>query len=218
LEHVAPFDKCPSAAPPLALYRRGDTWPVDTRGAVSIVGSRAATPYGVRIAGEMAAAAAACGTVVVSGAAFGIDVAAHRGALAAQDLAGSTSGTTVAILACGIDRSYPSAHRAVLDAAAAAGAVVSEYPPGSVPARHRFLVRNRLIAAMSGVTVVVEAGRRSGSLNTATTAANLGRTVTAVPGPVTSAMSVGCHDLIRDHRAEIVTDFDDVAGLLGPMT
>src|SRR5690606_9795532 len=98
------------------------------------------------------------------------------------------------------------------------GAVVTEYPPGSVPARHRFLVRNRLIAALAEVTVVVEAGRRSGSLNTATTAANLGRGVAAVPGPITSAMSSGCHDLIRDGKAVLVTSWPDVRGLMGPLT
>jgi len=124
---------------------------------------------------------------------------------------------TVAVLACGIDRAYPVAHRLLLDAATACGSVVSEYPPGAVPARHRFLVRNRLIAAFGEATVVVEAGRRSGSLNTATTAGGLSRQVLAVPGPVSSAMSVGCHDLIRDQKASLVTDAGDVVGLLGPL-
>ncbi len=220
LGQVCPFDSCPTAAPPLALYRRGDRWPSSTAGAVAIVGSRAATPYGVRVATELAAAAAADGCTVISGAAFGVDAAAHRGALYAGD--GSSApfcpgGATVAVLACGIDRSYPVAHRSLLDAAAAAGAVVSEYPPGAVPARHRFLVRNRLIAAFAEATVVVEAGRRSGSLNTATTAERLGRQVLAVPGPVTSAMSTGCHDLIRQGKAGLVTDWRDLAGLLGPL-
>lgn len=220
LERVPPFDKCHVAAAPLALYRRGGAWPVATRGSVAVVGSRSATPYGVRVATELGAGLAGAGFTVVSGAAFGVDVAAHRGALHAGGSVGArecASGVTVAVLACGIDRAYPVAHRSLLDAAASSGAVVSEYPPGSVPARHRFLVRNRLIAAFAEATVVVEAGRRSGSLNTATTAGSLGRQVLAVPGPVTSAMSVGCHDLIRESKAALVTDTRDVIGLLGPL-
>lgn len=228
LEWVHPYDACPTAAAPLALYARGQGWPRIPRGGLAVVGSRAATPYGVRVTTELAAEAATAGATVVSGAAFGIDAAAHRGALHSADLgdgaggcrddAGSIGGAaTVAVLACGIDRAYPMAHRALLDAIATQGAVLSEYPPGSVPARHRFLVRNRLIAALAEATVVVEAGRRSGSLNTATTAAGLGRTVLAVPGPVSSAMSVGCHDLLREGRATLVTSWRDVAQMLGPL-
>jgi DNA processing protein len=220
LEQVAAFDKCSDRAPPLALYRRGGSWPLQPRGSVAVVGSRSATPYGVRVATELAAGLVADGFIVVSGAAFGVDAAAHRGALhttSAASVGGDTGGMTVAVLACGIDRFYPVAHRALLDATAACGAVVSEYPPGAVPARHRFLVRNRLIAALAEATVVVEAGRRSGSLNTATTAGSLGRQVLAIPGPVTSAMSVGCHDLVREGKAALVTDARDVIGLLGPL-
>jgi len=220
LDALVPYDGCRTAAAPLALYRRGGRWPTDAGRAVSVVGSRSATPYGQRIATELAAGLVAEGITVVSGAAFGVDVAAHRGALYAGDQPGApqpAGGVTVAVLACGIDRSYPVAHRALLDAAAACGSVVSEYPPGAVPARHRFLVRNRLIAALGTATVVVEAGRRSGSLNTATSAGSLGRQVLAVPGPVGSAMSVGCHDLIRDRRAELVTGAEDVIGLVGPL-
>jgi DNA processing protein len=220
LDALVPYDGCRTAAGPLALYRRGDRWPVDPRRAVSVVGSRSATAYGQRVATELGAGLAAGGMTVVSGAAFGVDVAAHRGALHGGDLSGAprpAGGVTVAVLACGIDRSYPVAHRTLLDAAASSGAVVSEYPPGAVPARHRFLVRNRLIAAFGGATVVVEAGRRSGSLNTATSAGSLGRQVLAVPGPVSSAMSAGCHDLIRQRRAELVTDARDVIALVGPL-
>jgi DNA processing protein len=218
LEWVRPFEQCAHAAVPLALYRRGETWPVSPRGAVTVVGSRASTPYGVRAAGEIAAGAVTDGYTVVSGAAFGIDASAHRGALHAGGAgAAPTGGVTVCVLACGIDRAYPAAHRALIDAIADSGAVVSEYPPGSAPARHRFLVRNRLIAALGEATVVVEAGRRSGSLNTATTAADVGRQVVAVPGPVTSAMSMGCHDLIRDGRAALCTGWSDLRGLVGPL-
>ena len=152
------------------------------------------------------------GVTVVSGAAFGIDTAAHRAALQAG---GEADPPTVAVLACGIDRAYPEANRALLDAIGAVGAVVSEYPPGTTPARHRFLVRNRIIAALGAGTVVVEAGRRSGTLSTAAAADQLGRVVMAVPGPVTSAMSVGCHLLLADRFAQLVTGPADVLAALG---
>lgn len=218
LQWVAPYDKCAHAWSPLALYRRGDYWPTRPSGGVAVVGSRAATSYGIRVAAELAACAVADGRTVVSGAAFGIDAASHRGALRSGTAGSGAADATVAVLACGIDRAYPSAHRSLIDAISGDGSVISEYPPGAVPARHRFLVRNRIIAALAEATVVVEAGRRSGSLNTATTAANLGRTVAAIPGPVNSAMSLGCHDLIRDRKAELVTSWTDVRGLLGPIT
>lgn len=214
LDWVVPYDKCRQAWRPLALYRRGGRWPSRSAGVVAIVGSRAATPYGVRTACEIASDAARDGACIISGAAFGIDAAAHRGAL--QRTWGDTA-PTVAVLAGGVDRPYPVAHRALIEDVAEVGAVVSEYAPGAAPARHRFLVRNRLIAAFAEITVVVEAGRRSGSLNTAATAAGLGRTVAAVPGPVTSAMSVGCHDLLRNGRADLVTAWADVRALMGPM-
>lgn len=220
LQWVPPYEQCGHAWSPLALYRRGGAVPTQPRGTVAIVGSRAATPYGARIAADMAADAVDAGCTVASGAAFGIDAAAHRGALHGDTPRGAAAGAvpTLAVLACGIDRAYPIAHRALIDTIGVDGAVVTEYPPGSVPARHRFLVRNRLIAALAEVTVVVEAGRRSGSLNTATTAANLGRGVAAVPGPITSAMSSGCHDLIRDGKAVLVASWPDVRGLMGPLT
>jgi DNA processing protein len=154
--------------------------------------------------------------VVVSGAAFGIDTAAHRSALqVVRSSAGAQRSVTVAVLACGIDRAYPEANRDLLDFIVRFGSVVSEYPPGTVPARHRFLVRNRLIAAFGAGTVVVEAGRRSGTLSTAAAAEQLGRLVMAVPGPVTSAMSVGCHLLLADRFAQLVTGSDDVLAALG---
>ena len=182
----------PELAPPLALWVRGPRSLADVCDrAVAVVGARAATGYGTHLAGEFGAGLAAAGAAVVSGAAIGIDGAAHRGALAGD-------GPTVAVLACGIDRAYPAAHATLLDRIAASGLVVSEYPPGGVPARHRFLVRNRLIAALGNGTVVVEAALRSGAQRTAADTRALGRLVMAVPGPVTSGLSAGCHRLIRD--------------------
>ncbi|MGH3549477.1 MAG: DNA-processing protein DprA, partial [Pseudonocardiaceae bacterium] len=164
--------------------------------------------YGEHVAAEFGYELAEGGFAVVSGAAFGIDGAAHRGALAAD-------GRTVAVQACGLDRAYPAGHHRLLDRIAEDGAVVSEYPPGVWPARHRFLVRNRLIAAFAAGTVVVEAGVRSGARRTATAAAALGRVVMAVPGPVTSALSVGCHLLVRDEQAVLVTRAAEVVEAVG---
>jgi len=204
------------AGPPLALYVRGRPLAGFPDRAVTMVGSRASSPYGTRVAGELAYELARSGLVVVSGAAFGIDTAAHRSALqVVRSSAGSQRSVTVAVLACGIDRAYPEANRDLLDVMVRSGSVVSEYPPGTVPARHRFLVRNRLIAAFGAGTVVVEAGRRSGTLSTAAAAGQLGRLVMAVPGPVTSAMSVGCHLLLSDRFAQLVTGADDVLAVLG---
>jgi DNA processing protein len=166
--------------------------------AVSVVGARACTGYGSHTAGVLGADLASAGIAVVSGAAFGIDAAAHRGALA-------VGGPTVAVLACGIDRVYPRAHELLIRAIRERGAVISELPPEAAPTRFRFLHRNRIIAALGAGTVVVEAARRSGSLVTARLAAELGRAVMAVPGPVTSAQSAGTHALIRD-GATLVTE------------
>lgn len=196
---------------PLGLWVKG---PLDlaevTRQAAAVVGSRSATTYGADVAGQLGADLAAAGTAVISGAAFGIDVAAHRGALAAR-------GPTVAVLACGVDRAYPAAHQSLLDYVTRNGLVVSELPPGCSPTRVRFLTRNRMIAALSQGTVVVEAAVRSGALNTAHWAARLGRIVMGVPGPVTSAPSVGVHELIRRGEAQLVTAGAHVLELLAPM-
>lgn len=179
---------------PLALWVRG---PGDLAGlcasAVAVAGSRAAGDYGLHVAAEIGCGLAERGRTVVSRAAFGVDAAAHRGALAAR-------GPTVAVLACGVDVAYPAAHADLLAQIADTGAVVSEHPPGTTPARGRFLARNRLVAGLSWGTVIVEAGLRGGTLNTARHAREFGRTVMAVPGPVTSATSAGCHRLLRDHR------------------
>lgn len=194
---------------PLCLWLRGEPRALRTETAVAVVGARAATGYGEHVAGDLAGALAATGVAVVSGGAYGIDGAAHRAALGA-------GGTTVAFLAGGVDRSYPVGHADLLERIAArGGAVVSEVPCGGAPTKWRFLARNRLIAAAADATVVVEAGWRSGSLNTASHAATLGRPLGAVPGPITSAASAGCHRLLRTHDAVCLTGLDDVRELLG---
>ncbi len=158
---------------------------------MSVVGARACTGYGNQAAGQLSADLARTGAVVVSGAALGVDGAAHRGALA-------VGGHTVAVLACGIDRSYPASHTALIQAIGERGAVLAELPPGTSHTRFRFLSRNRLIAALGLGSVVVEAAGRSGSLVTARLAAELGRAVFAVPGPVTSRQSTGTNLLLCD--------------------
>ncbi|WP_112262193.1 DNA-processing protein DprA [Lentzea terrae] len=194
---------------PLALWVRG---PHDlaeaTDKAVAVVGSRAASGYGEHVAGEFAYGLAEAGVTVVSGAAYGIDGAAHRGALGA-------GGLTVAVLACGVDFAYPAGHQGLLGKIAREGLIVSEYAPGVSPARHRFLMRNRLIAALGGGTVVVEAGRRSGAKNTAAITLALGRPLMVVPGPVTSASSVGCHELLRDGQAVSVSSVAEIVESVG---
>jgi DNA processing protein len=197
-------------APPWALMVRGphDLGPV-TATSVAVVGARAATTYGSDVAGELAFALSEAGVAVVSGGAYGIDGAAHRGALSAR------SAPTVAVLACGPDIAYPRGHDRLLAQVAESGLVVSEVPPGASPTRVRFLVRNRVVAALTRGTVVVEAALRSGSLSTAGRAADLGRTVMAIPGPVTSAQSAGCHELIRSGKAVLVTDCSEVLELVG---
>ena len=197
--------------PPHCLFVRGDPDLSSlTRRAVAVVGSRAATEYGVRVAAELGEGLGGRGWTVVSGAAYGIDAAAHRGALAA-------GGPTVAVLACGVDVAYPRAHRSLLEEIARTGSLVSEVPVGSSPYRSRFLARNRLIAMLGRATVVVEAGLRSGALSTAREAARHHLPVAAVPGPVTSATSAGCHLLIRDAGAVLVTDGAEVAELAAPI-
>ncbi|OLF13364.1 DNA-processing protein DprA [Actinophytocola xanthii] len=199
------------AGTPLGLWALGSARLVDAfERAVSVVGARAATGYGEFVAGEIAHGLASAGMTVVSGAAYGIDGCAHRGALAA-------GGVTVAVLGCGVDVNYPAGHARLLNWIVERGLVLSEYPPGTPPARHRFLVRNRLIAALSSGTVVVEAGIRSGARNTATTAAALGKAVLAVPGPITSAASAGCHDLLRTGSAQLVGSVAEVLEAVGPV-
>ena len=196
---------------PYALWLRGHA---DLRfsclRSVAIVGSRAATAYGSYVASEFAASVAARGLAVVSGGAFGVDAAAHRGALAAD-------GVTIAVLACGVDTPYPTAHAELFDAIAAQGVLVSEWPPGRQVSRLRFLVRNRMIAALATGTLVVEAGQRSGAVNTARHARDLRRRLMAVPGPVTSDLSAGCHQVIREWDATLVTCAAEVIEHLSPV-
>jgi DNA processing protein len=196
---------------PVARWVRGDGDLARlTRRAVSVVGARACTSYGEHVAADIGAGLGDRGWTVVSGAAFGIDAAAHRGALAVE-------GATVAVLACGVDQAYPSAHEQLLARVQEAGVVVSELPPGCRPSKPRFLTRNRLIAALGRGTVVVEAALRSGAANTAGQAVDLSRELMAVPGPVTSAMSAGCHELMRTKDARLVTDAADVLDIVGEL-
>jgi DNA processing protein len=194
--------------PPMVLWALGPARLDETaQRAAAIVGTRAATSYGEQVTGDLAAGLAERDVAVISGGAYGIDGAAHRAALAAD-------GVTVAVLAGGIDIPYPAGHSALLHRIGVDGLVVTEYPPGVRPARHRFLTRNRLVAAMAGAAVVVEAGVRSGAANTAAWARALGRVVGAVPGPVTSSASTGCHALLRD-GAELVTRAEDIVEFVG---
>ena len=198
----------PEAHPPTVLWVVGPARLDEVaERAAAIVGTRAATAYGEHVAADLAAGLALRDAAVVSGGAYGIDGTAHRAALASD-------GLTVAVLAGGIDIRYPSGHGALLRRIGEQGLLVSEYPPGLRPARHRFLTRNRLVAALAGATVVVEAGARSGAANTAAWARALGRSVCAVPGPVTSSASVGCHVLLRA-GANLVTRAEDVVELVG---
>jgi DNA processing protein len=198
----------PRGGPPMVLWAMGpERLHALTERAAAVVGTRAATVYGERVAGDLAAGLAEHDVAVVSGGAYGIDGAAHRAAL-------DCDGITVAVLAGGLDIPYPAGHSALLHRIGQQGLLFTEYPPGVRPARHRFLTRNRLVAAASGAAVVVEAGLRSGAANTAAWARALGRVVAAVPGPVTSSASAGCHALLRN-GAELVTRADDVVELVG---
>ncbi|MGJ9414026.1 DNA-processing protein DprA [Aeromicrobium sp. CF4.19] len=202
LAHVEPVHDAGGA--PLGLWVKG-AGRLDglSERSVAVVGARDCTAYGAEVASEISADAADAGVTVISGAAFGIDAAAHRGALA-------LGRPTVAVLACGTDLDYPKAHAALLSRIVEDGLVVSEQPPGQVPTKSRFLSRNRLIAGLAGGTVVVEAAQRSGSLNTLRWADALGRASMAVPGPVSSQQSAGTHRAVREGKAVLVTQGRDV--------
>jgi len=195
---------------PVGLWVRGPRRLDDLGRSVAIVGSRSATTYGCDVAAEIAAGCGTEGWTVISGGAIGIDVAAHRGALA-------VGAGTVAVLACGADRVYPLAHEQLIDHIADEGVVVSETIPGGAPLKARFLSRNRLISALSRGTVVVEAAIRSGALNSATWAARLNRPLMGVPGSVTSAVSQGVHELVRTGQATLVTTGRDVLEVVGEL-
>ncbi len=197
-------------APPLCLWVRGE-WPLNETldRSVAVIGARAATGYGLHVTTEIAYGLAENGWTVVSGGAFGIDTAAHRAAL-------SASGRTVAVLACGVDRPYPAGNAGLFEEIADTGLLVSEWPPGAEPLKHRFLIRNRLIAAATVGTVVTEAAARSGATQTMSRALALRRKAMVVPGPVTSAMSVGCHELLRANPdALLVTGLPQVLEVVG---
>lgn len=203
----------PHTDPPLCLWVRGGAAALAevTARSVAIVGARAATSYGAHVATDLAFGLADRGWSVVSGGAYGIDGAAHRGAL-------SAGGITAAVLASGLDIVYPVGHTSLFERIGADGLLISEWPPGSSPQRHRFLIRNRVIAALCRGTVVVEASARSGARNTARHTHDLGRMLMAVPGPVTSSMSVGTNLLIRQNDARLVTSASEVleeVGLIG---
>jgi DNA processing protein len=200
-----------AADAPWALLGRGDAAlfeAIEPTAAVTIVGSRRATSYGREVARDLARELATAGLVVVSGLAFGIDACAHRGALDA-------GGATIAVLGCGPDTAYPAAHRGLWRQIADTGAVISELPPGSTPWRWSFPARNRVMAALAGMTVVVEAAARSGSLITADLAAELGRDLGAVPGPVTSRASAGPNDLLAGGACVVREAQDVLDAMLG---
>jgi DNA processing protein len=189
---------------PLGLWVRGDPDLREaTEQAIAVVGSRAASIYGEEQAGVLSSGLAGAGKTIVSGGGFGVDQAAHRGALRAR-------GTTIAVLACGVDRAYPTAHTTLLHEIARTGLVVSECPPGATPTRTRFVGRSRVIAGLSQGTLLVEAAARSGALSTGNWTTRLGRPLLAVPGPVTSATTAGAHQLIRAGSASLVTGAEDV--------
>ena len=194
--------------PPKRLYLRGDGSPrLLSCSAVTIVGTRSCSPYGAQVARRLGRELAAAGATVVSGLARGIDAEAHRGALEGE-------GATVAVLGCGIDRDYPRAHSALAQRIAASGLLVSEYEPGTEPAPWRFPARNRIIAGLARVTIIVEARARSGALITADFALEDGREVFAVPGEITSALSRGTNELLRLGAAPLI-ESGDVLAVLG---
>ncbi|MFG1795816.1 DNA-processing protein DprA [Nocardia sp. NPDC049149] len=189
---------------PVALWARGPcSLRTATDRAVAVIGTRASTEYGDRAAQQITGELAVLNWAIVSGAAFGIDSIAHRAALAGD-------GLTIAVLACGIDRSYPASHRQLLAQIAESGLVLSEYPLGTAPIRYQFIVRNRLTVALSNGVVAVESGLRGGTINTIGWAKRLRRPAFAVPGPITSAASAGCHHMIRAGLAQLVTSPYDI--------
>lgn len=197
------------AIPPLGLIVKGDI-SILNNPSLAIVGTRNPTPYGVRLAGDFAAGFVDRQWDIISGGAYGIDTAAHRGALVAE-------GRTIAVIASGIDVQYPAGNARLFDEICESGAIVSEVMPGVTAMPHRFLIRNRLIAALSLSTLVVEAAFRSGSLRTARDAAELLRPVMAIPGPISSPSSEGCHRLIGERAAELVTSVADAMELISAL-
>ena len=198
------------AVPPIGLFIKGNIEAL-SRQSLAIVGTRNPTPYGTRAAQEFAAGFVDREWAIVSGGAYGIDSAAHKGALVAE-------GVTVAVTASGLDSPYPAGNQRLFEEIIENGAIITEYLPGVLARPHRFLVRNRLIAALSKATLVVEAAFRSGSLRTARDAAELARPVMAIPGPITAPTSEGCHRLIGERSAELVTSIADAHELITSLT
>ena len=195
--------------PPILLFVKGNRKVLSEK-ALAIVGTRNPTPYGSRIASDFAAGFVDREYAIVSGGAYGIDSAAHKGALVAE-------GVTIAVTASGLDSPYPAGNQRLFDEICEAGAIVTEYLPGVQARPHRFLIRNRIIAALSQGTLVVEAAFRSGSLRTARDASDLLRPVMAIPGPINSPTSDGCHRLIGERSAELVTSVADAYELMSTL-
>lgn len=205
-EHLRTYQS--DAVAPHGLWVRGPSLTGAFAQAVGVVGTRASSAYGRTVTAQLVRGLAPAQWTILSGGALGVDAVAHEAAL-------SVGGRTVVVAACGLDQTYPKAHRDLFARVTdSGGAVITEYPPGTTPQRHRFLTRNRLVAALSAGTVVIEAGWRSGALNTLSWAEALGRIPMAVPGPVTNAASSGCHARLREHRAQLVTSAEDVRALL----
>lgn len=204
----AAFDA--DACAPHSLWVRGAPLAGQVQQAVAMVGTRAMSRYGFEATRMLTQGLVSHQWTIVSGGALGVDTAAHETAL-------NSGGATVAVLACGINVPYPARNATLFDRIAASGTVVSEYPPDTTPQRHRFLTRNRLVAALSAGTVMVEAAFRSGALNTMNWAEALGRVTMAVPGPILNASSIGCHCRIKEGRAQLVTSVDDIRELISAL-
>lgn len=202
----ATFDS--QAVPPHALWVKGKSVRECVAQSVALVGTRAISRYGWEVSKLLAGGLASHQWTTVSGGALGVDTTIHEATLEA-------GGQTVAVAPCGIDVNYPARNASLFARIAESGCVISEFAPGTTPQRHRFLTRNRLVAALSAGTVVVEAAFRSGALNTLNWAEALGRVTMAVPGPVTTAGSLGCHQRIQDQRAQLVTSVDEIRGMVG---
>jgi DNA processing protein len=195
--------------PAEALYARGEhVEEALAAPTIAVVGARACSGYGAHVARRLGRDLAAAGVTVISGLARGVDAKAHRGALDA-------AGRTVAVLGCGIDRDYPAAHAELARRIAETGGIVSEYAPGVEPAPWRFPARNRIIAALADIVVIVEARSRSGALITVDLAMEIGRPIYAVPGEITSVLSDGTNDLLRQRQAAAITSVRDVVDALG---
>lgn len=194
---------------PYALWAKGRTEllaePLPQR--ITVTGARAATSYGAHVTDELCGDLAQSGRILVAGAAYGIEASAHRAALIRD-------ANTIAVLASGVDRPYPAGHAALIDHIAREGLLLSEVPSSVAPTRQRFIDRSRILAALSSATIIVEAGSRSGSLHTATEAAQLGRLVGAVPGPVTSAASTGTNLLLQSGHAHVITNGSDIVRMV----